>query len=140
MFTASGPVPAQGNLCCEQLRQSCRSFQNIPLGRQLVPASAKSCVRRTRRSTVRTICNATDSSQQDQPQTAQDLRQELDDAIKIENYQKAAELRDALQQLNLQQPQDTAFALKKKMDQYVEQEKFKVCLFSAYTLMSCKYS
>ena len=136
--TAPGTMPAQGSLCREHLRQCCRRIQNLSLGRKFATASAKSCVHRKRRSTVRTTSNATESSHQDQPQTAQKLREELDDAIKIENYQKAAELRDALQQLQLQQPKDTAFALKKKMDQYVAQDRFEVSLCFAETLLSCK--
>lgn len=72
---------------------------------------------------VRTSLNATESSQQHQPQSAEQLQHELQDAILVENYEKAAELRDALQSL---QPSDSAPALKKKMDQLVSHNKFEV--------------
>ena len=41
----------------------------------------------------------------------------------MENYKKAAELRDAIKSL---QPSDSATALKKQMDQLVSQDKFEV--------------
>jgi len=51
------------------------------------------------------------------------LEVELQDAIRLEQYKKAAELRDALKSL---QPQDTAFSLKKKLDAFVAEERFEV--------------
>jgi len=71
----------------------------------------------------RTTLNATDSSQQEQTPSRQDLEVELQDAIRLEQYKKAAELRDALKSL---QPQDTAFSLKKKLDAFVAEERFEV--------------
>jgi len=67
--------------------------------------------------------NATDSSQQEQTPSRQDLEVELQDAIRLEQYKKAAELRDTLKSL---QPQDTAFSLKKKLDAFVAEERFEV--------------
>ena len=67
--------------------------------------------------------NATQSSQQDSPQTAQELQTALQDAVKLEQYAKAAELRDRLRSLA---PQDTALALKKRLDYHVIQEEFEV--------------
>lgn len=75
---------------------------------------------------IRTGLNATESSQQhehNQPLSAEQLQGELQDAISMENYKKAAELRDAIKSL---QPSDSATALKKQMDQLVSQDKFEV--------------
>lgn len=78
---------------------------------------------------IRTCLNATDSSEQDQPYSPEQLAHELQDAVRQENYQKAAELRDVLKSL---QPQDTVAALKKKMEQYVAEDKFEVsCVLCA---------
>ena len=77
---------------------------------------------------IRTSLNATESSQQhqqDKPQSAEQLQGELQDAILMENYRKAAELRDALKSLL---PGDSVTALKKKMDQLVSQDNFEVSL------------
>jgi hypothetical protein len=86
----------------------------------------ESLVRRLQQSRpcrFRTTLNATDSSQQEQTPSRQDLEVELQDAIRLEQYKKAAELRDALKSL---QPQDNAFSLKKKLDAFVAQERFEV--------------
>ena len=74
-------------------------------------------------SRCRMCLNATQSSQQDSPQTAQELQTALQDAVKLEQYAKAAELRDRLRSLA---PQDTALALKKRLDYHVIQEEFEV--------------
>ena len=83
---------------------------------------------------VRTITNATQSSQQEQPSSRHDLEVELQDAIRLEQYQKAAELRDALKSL---QPQDTAFSLKKQLDALVVEERFEVCASVTLQLLVC---
>ena len=86
----------------------------------------ESLVRRLQQSRpcrFRTTLNATDSSQQEQTPSRQDLEVELQDAIRLEQYKKAAELRDALKSLH---PQDTAFSLKKKLDVFVAEERFEV--------------
>lgn len=75
------------------------------------------------RQTIRTCLNATESSKQDQPHSPERLQHELQDAIRMENYKKAAELRDEMKSL---EPQDSVSALKKKMDQFVAQDKFEV--------------
>ena len=71
----------------------------------------------------RTTLNATDSSQQEQTPSRQDLEVELQIAIRLEQYKKAAELRDALKSL---QSQDTAFSLNRKLDAFVAEERFEV--------------
>ena len=52
----------------------------------------------------------------------------------MENYKKAAELRDAIQSL---QPRDSVAALKNKMDQLVSQDKFEVRLLLCADLNVC---
>lgn len=76
---------------------------------------------------IRTCLNATDSSEQQQPHSPEQLAHELQDAVRKENYQKAAELRDVLKSL---QPQDTVAALKKQMEQFVAEDKFEVSCVS----------
>ena len=85
---------------------------------------------------IRTSLNATESSehQQNQPQSAEQLQGELQDAILMENYKKAAELRDAINSL---QPRDSTTALKKKMEQLVSQDKFEVSYLLCVDLSLC---
>ncbi|KAA6425020.1 MAG: hypothetical protein FRX49_05194 [Trebouxia sp. A1-2] len=95
-----------------------------PLAATFPHDTRESLVRRLQQSRpcrLRTTLNATDSSQQEQTPSRQDLEVELQDAIRLEQYTKAAELRDALKSL---QPQDTAFSLKKKLDAFVAEERF----------------
>lgn len=73
---------------------------------------------------VRTTLNATQSSQHEQSPSRHELEVQLQDAIRLEQYQRAAELRDALK--CLEPAQDTAFSLKKQLEAYVAEERFEV--------------
>lgn len=73
---------------------------------------------------VRTTLNATQSSQHEQSPSRHELEVQLQDAIRLEQYQRAAELRDALK--CLEPAQDTAFSLKKQLEACVAEERFEV--------------
>ena len=68
------------------------------------------------------VVNATESSQTSE-RSPQEVEAELRDAVRLEQYGRAAELRDLLKTL---QPQNTAAALKKKLDKLVADEQYEV--------------
>lgn len=118
--------PLLPNTCPKPLSQS--RTKHASNKSPVAPASALRRLQQRHCHAVRTSLNATESSQQhqqDQPQSAEQLERELQDAIVLENYKEAAELRDAIKSL---QPRDSATSLKKKMDQLVSQDKFEVSL------------
>ena len=121
---------AELNTPCSRVLSTCSQHQhkrNPPSTASFSSASRlhKSSLHRLRHGNRRAIPNATESSQQAHSDSARELQQALQDAVRIEDYQKAAELRDALKSI---QPQDTPAALKKKMEQLVSEEKFEVSL------------
>lgn len=122
------------NTCPNSPRQSRnRHASNKP---SAAPANVLCRLQRRHCHAIRTNLNATESSQQhqqNQPQSADQLQPELQDAISLENYKKAAELRDAIKSL---QPRDSAAALKTKMDQLVSQDRFEVSLLLCTDSMS----
>lgn len=115
-------LPMLPNICPTTLSQGRNVHANSSLS-CFAPTNVVCRLHRRHGHTIRTSLNATESSQQHQPQSAEQLQHELQDAILVENYEKAAELRDALKSL---QPSDSAPALKKKMDQLVSQDNFEV--------------
>ena len=86
---------------------------------------------------VRATVNASQSSQQQPLPSRQDLEVQLQDAIRLEQYQRAAELRDTLKALQLT---DNTFSLKKQLDSLVAQERFEVCLLFTLVHMHCMCS
>lgn len=68
------------------------------------------------------VLNATESSQSS-AQSPQEVESELRDAVRLEQYGRAAELRDLLKSL---QPQNTAPELKKRLDKLVADEQYEV--------------
>ena len=127
---AHQPIP--GACAKPQQHRRCVQASNTPV---VTPTSTFCRTPRRHRHTIRTSLNATQSSQQSQPQSVELLQYKLQDAIRMEDYKQAAQLRD---ELNSLRPQDTATALKKKMDQFVSQDKFEVSPVQCADLDVCE--
>lgn len=69
------------------------------------------------------LAGATESSQQT-PASVLDLKAELQDAIRLEAYSRAAEIRDALKSLEASDPS----LLQEQLEECVAQERYNVCL------------
>lgn len=68
------------------------------------------------------MAGATESSQQTPP-SVQDLKAELQDAIRLEAYGRAADIRDALKSLETSDPT----LLKEQLEECVAEERYTVC-------------
>ena len=68
------------------------------------------------------VAGATESSQQTPP-SVQDLKAELQDAIRLEAYGRAADIRDALKSLETSDPT----LLKEQLEECVAEERYMVC-------------